>query len=165
MFYRCQFSINLKVHVLLLQIILNMLTKQLLSLENVGNVDFIIIMSHVVFIYILHYSLRSGINRRHKHPAGGDIRSAIDTKVVFSPDMKDGNAKTLISDENKASKSSKRNVPSDLRFRSRTGSSGHSSLLDSGHSSQPSSDLTERGSTERIALVELSDTPRKGDFV
>ncbi|KAK3097035.1 hypothetical protein FSP39_005775 [Pinctada imbricata] len=109
-------------------------------------------------------SFRSGIPER----SVGDTKSVkrpVSTEVIFSPDLKDGNTKTFVSKESTNTKNLKRNVPSDLRFRPRAGSSGHSSLLDSGHSSQPSSELTDKGSTEKIALVELANVSNKGEFV
>lgn len=74
--------------------------------------------------------------------------SALDSKV--SIDKKQRIKMEVLQKTNRLYQTSE-----DLRLRTRSGSSGHSSLLDSGRSSQPSSEQTERESPERIAMVEL----------
>ncbi|XP_061174164.1 protein C1orf43 homolog [Saccostrea echinata] len=82
--------------------------------------------------------------------------AVLDSKVSFDQSKKN-KIKTEIVQESKHTSV----IPVDLRLRTRSGSSGHSSLLDSGHSSQPSSERTDRDSPEKIALVELSTNDKE----
>ncbi|XP_022330076.2 protein C1orf43 homolog [Crassostrea virginica] len=99
---------------------------------------------------------------------GFDLRSSrispeismLDSKVSFDKKKK---IKTEIVQDTDMTKTKRPSsmIPTDLRLRTRRGSSGHSSLLDSGRSSQPSSERTDRESPEQIALVELSTNDKE----
>ena len=94
--------------------------------------------------------------------------SKLETEVIFDSERK-GVVKTKTNIHSnkpemndKKPRQSKR--PGEIRYRSRTGSSGHSSLLDSGHSSQSSVSIeltnsTQGGSAER----EIRESPNKNE--
>ena len=83
----------------------------------------------------------------------------LDSKVSF--DKKKIKTEIVQDTDTTRSKRPSSMIPTDLRLRTRRGSSGHSSLLDSGRSSQPSSERTDKESPERIALVELSTNDKE----
>jgi hypothetical protein len=110
-------------------------------------------------MFQLFFSLKKGFEIKiSKFTA--DV-TVLDSKVSVDGSNKNNKTKTeLLATESKSKRPSSA-FPVDIRLRSRSGSSGHSSLLDSGRSSQPSSDRTDRESPERIAMVELSTNDKE----
>lgn len=109
-------------------------------------------LNHTHLQCIWDYCLKKGFEM--KSPQIPAEISALDSKV--SIDKKQRIKMEVLQKTNRLYQTSE-----DLRLRTRSGSSGHSSLLDSGRSSQPSSEQTERESPERIAMVELSTNDKE----
>lgn len=101
-------------------------------------------------------SLKKGFKLKSLEKTSGV--AILDSKVSFDQSKKNKIKTEIIQDRESLGQSV---IPVDLRLRTRSGSSGHSSLLDSGRSSQPSSERTDRDSPEKIALVELSTNDKE----
>ncbi|XP_048736825.2 protein C1orf43 homolog [Ostrea edulis] len=122
--------------------------------ENEYN-NFVRLLNHLL------HSLKSGFEI--KSPKFTAEVTVLDSKVSMDQSKKNNKTKTelLVTETVSKSKRPSSAFPVNIRLRSRSGSSGHSSLLDSGRSSQPSSERTDQESPERIAMVELSTNDKE----
>ena len=109
--------------------------------------------NYILLLEELITCLRVGLKKKLGMPL--DKASKLETEVIFDSERKGiVKTKTNIHSEKSEAKPRTSKRPGELRYRSRTDSSGHSSLLDSGHSSQSSASIelttsTRGGSVEK----------------
>ena len=113
--------------------------------------------NYILLLEELITCLRVGLKKKLGMPL--DKASKLETEVIFDSERKGiVKTKTNIHSEKSEAKPRTSKRPGELRYRSRTDSSGHSSLLDSGHSSQSSASIelttsTRGGSVEKDTKV------------
>ncbi|XP_063434121.1 protein C1orf43 homolog [Mytilus trossulus] len=118
--------------------------------------------NYMVLLEELITCLRVGLRKKRGMPL--DKASKLETEVIFDSERKGiVKTKTNVHPDKTETKGKSGTRPGEIRYRSRTDSSVHSSLLDSGHSSQSSASIelttsTRGGSTERDNKESLNKT-------